>query len=137
MNLPDKNKLLFNFSRCSNWEEKYLYIIELGRLLPPFPATMRTLDYLIPGCQSQVWITISIDEKSVIKLDGDSNAAIVKGLIATVFILYQGLTLAEIISFDAGPFFSKLALTQHLTLSRSHGLEAIVWAIRSQANALL
>lgn len=134
-NLPDKEKLLRNFSRCGNWEEKYLHIIELGGHLPPLPAGMRTPDHLIAGCQSQVWIVLAAEAKGRGHLYGDSDAAIVKGLIAIVFILYQGLTPAEIVAYDVRPFFDALALTQHLTPSRSQGLEAMVRGIRAQAAA--
>lgn len=135
--LLDKDKLLHNFSRCKSWEEKYLYIIELGNYLPPLPDKVRIPEHLIPGCQSQVWIVMIADDNGDIKIYGDSNASIVKGLIATVFILYKGLTLAEVTELDVYPFFHRLALTQHLTSSRSQGLESIVRAIRLQAAAFL
>ncbi|MCR3755506.1 MAG: sulfur acceptor for SufS cysteine desulfurase [Sodalis sp. Psp] len=135
-NLPDKDKLLHNFSRCNNWEEKYLYIIELGDHLPPLLTDMRTPDHLVSGCQSQVWIIMIVDENGDVQLYGDSDAVIVKGLIAMVFILYQGLTLEEICALDVRPFFNALALTQYLTPSRSQGLEAMVHGIRAQAVAL-
>lgn len=134
-NLPDKDKLLRNFSRCGNWEEKYLYIIELGGHLPLLPAGMRTADHLIAGCQSQVWIVMAADDNRHVKLYGDSDAAIVKGLIAMVFILYHGMTPAEIVTYDVRPFFDSLALAQHLTPSRSQGLEAMVRGIRAKAAA--
>lgn len=134
--LPDKDKLLRNFARCSNWEEKYLYIIELGALLAPLPAEQRNADNLIAGCQSQVWIRLSLDADGQVVMQGDSDAAIVKGLIATVFILYQHLAPEAIIGLDVRPFFNELALTQHLTPSRSQGLEAMVRGIRTRAAAL-
>lgn len=136
-NLPNKDKLLHNFSRCGNWEEKYLYIIELGNHLAPLQANMRIPDHLIAGCQSQVWIILVSDNNGSIRLYGDSDAAIVKGLIAIIFILYQDMTPMEILTYDVRPFFSALALTQHLTPSRSQGLEAIVRVIRTQAAAQL
>lgn len=131
--LPDKEKLLRNFSRCGNWEEKYMYIIELGAQLPPLPDAARGAENLIAGCQSQVWIVVSRDHAGNVLLLGDSDAAIVKGLIATVFILYQGLTPQEIMTLDVRPFFNELALGQHLTPSRSQGLEAMVRGIRAKA----
>lgn len=134
-NLLDKDKLLRNFSRCGNWEEKYLYIIEQGGQLPPLSAEMRTPANLIAGCQSQVWIVLSAQDDGSVQLYGDSDAAIVKGLIAMVFILYQGLTPVELVAYDVRPFFEALALTQHLTPSRSQGLEAMVRGIRAQAAA--
>ncbi|MFZ1874987.1 MAG: cysteine desulfuration protein SufE [Chania sp.] len=132
-NLPDKDKLVRNFSRCLNWEEKYLYVIELGSQLPPLAATDRQAENLIAGCQSQVWIALRKQAKGEIEFHGDSDAAIVKGLLAVVFILYHQLTPQQIIDLDVRPFFAELALSQHLTPSRAQGLEAMIRAIRSKA----
>ena len=131
--LPDKEKLVRNFNRCANWEEKYLYIIELGQRLPVLSAEAHNADNLIQGCQSQVWIVMQRNDEGVIELTGDSDAAIVKGLIAIVFALYQQMTPQDIVAFDVRPWFEKLALTQHLTPSRSQGLEAMIRAIRTKA----
>lgn len=131
--LPDKEKLLKNFSRCANWEEKYLYIIELGGRLPELPEAEHKPENIIQGCQSQVWIVMHQQSDGVITLEGDSDAAIVKGLIAVVFILYQQMTAQDIVAFDVRPWFEKLALAQHLTPSRSQGLEAMIRSIRTKA----
>lgn len=131
--LPDKEKLVRNFNRCANWEEKYLYIIELGQRLPALSAEAHNADNLIQGCQSQVWIVMQRNDEGTIELTGDSDAAIVKGLIAIVFALYQQMTPQDIVAFDVRPWFEKLALTQHLTPSRSQGLEAMIRAIRTKA----
>ncbi|WOA54984.1 cysteine desulfuration protein SufE [Dickeya solani] len=135
--LPDPQKLLRNFSRCSNWEEKYLYIIELGAGLAPLNDAQRQDGNRVSGCQSQVWIDLVSDEQGKVVLHGDSDAAIVKGLIAIVFSLYQGLSAREIVEQDVRPFFASLALTQHLTPSRSQGLEAMLRAVRARAAALV
>ncbi|MCC3870520.1 aminotransferase class V-fold PLP-dependent enzyme, partial [Terrisporobacter mayombei] len=82
--LPDKEKLLRNFLRCANWEEKYLYIIELGQRLPELRDEDRSPKNSIQGCQSQVWIVMRQNAQGIIELQGDSDAAIVKGLIAVV-----------------------------------------------------
>lgn len=132
--LPDKEKLLRNFSRCANWEEKYLYIIELGQRLAPLPDEEHSPQNIIQGCQSQVWIVMERTPDGLMTLRGDSDAAIVKGLIAVVFILYTGMSAADIAEFDVRPWFEKMALTQHLTPSRSQGLEAMIRAIRAQAH---
>ncbi|MFM1201432.1 cysteine desulfuration protein SufE [Yersinia enterocolitica] len=134
--LPDKDKLIRNFSRCLNWEEKYLYVIELGTQLPSLTEQQRQPDNLISGCQSQVWIAMSTSTEGKVVFSGDSDAAIVKGLVAVVFILYQGLTPQQIIDLDVRPFFADLALSQHLTPSRSQGLEAMIRAIRAKAAVL-
>ncbi|MBM3070854.1 cysteine desulfuration protein SufE [Enterobacter sp. RHBSTW-00994] len=134
--LPDKEKLLRNFGRCANWEEKYLYIIELGQRLPALSEEAHNPDNIIQGCQSQVWIVMHQNEEGAIELEGDSDAAIVKGLIAVVFILYHQMSSQDIAAFDVRPWFEKMALTQHLTPSRSQGLEAMIRAIRTKAAIL-
>jgi cysteine desulfuration protein SufE len=131
--LPDRDKLLRNFARCANWEEKYLYIIELGQRLPALNDEAHSPENIIQGCQSQVWIVMRRNDDGVMELAGDSDAAIVKGLIAIVFILYQQMTAQDIVAFDVRPWFEKMSLTQHLTPSRSQGLEAMIRAIRSKA----
>lgn len=134
--LPDKEKLLRNFQRCANWEEKYLYIIELGQRLPTLAESDRVAEHKIEGCQSQVWIVMRQNPQGIIELQGDSDAAIVKGLIAVVFILYHQMTPQDMVNFDVRPWFEKMALAQHLTPSRSQGLEAMIRAIRTKAATL-
>ncbi|BDG84803.1 cysteine desulfuration protein SufE [Citrobacter koseri] len=134
--LPDKERLLRNFQRCANWEEKYLYIIVLGQRLAELNEQDRRPENSIQGCQSQVWIVMRQNADGVIELQGDSDAAIVKGLIAIVFILYHQMTPQDIVNFDVRPWFEKMALTQHLTPSRSQGLEAMIRAIRARAATL-
>ena len=131
--LPDKDKLLRNFNRCANWEEKYLYIIELGQRLAPLAPEQYVAKNIMQGCQSQVWIVMGRDEQGRITLQGDSDAAIVKGLIAIVFILYDGMNAADVLAFEVRPWFEQMALAQHLTPSRSQGLEAMIRAIRTRA----
>ncbi|EAX5269562.1 cysteine desulfuration protein SufE [Salmonella enterica] len=134
--LPDKEKLLRNFTRCANWEEKYLYIIELGQRLAELNPQDRNPQNTIHGCQSQVWIVMRRNANGIIELQGDSDAAIVKGLMAVVFILYHQMTAQDIVHFDVRPWFEKMALKQHLTPSRSQGLEAMIRAIRAKAATL-
>lgn len=135
-NLPEKEKLVRNFNRCANWEEKYLYIIELGAKLPESSESLHQPEYVISGCQSQVWIRMTPQADGTMAFEGDSDAAIVKGLIAVVFSLYQGLKPQEILELDVRHWFAELALTQHLTPTRSQGLEAMIRAIRHNAQQL-
>jgi cysteine desulfuration protein SufE len=132
--LPDRDKLLRNFLRCTNWEEKYLYMIELGQRLEPLSPAEHSAENIIQGCQSQVWIVMEQGEDGIMTLRGDSDAAIVKGLIAIVFILYHQMTAKDIVAFDVRPWFEKMSLTQHLTPSRLQGLEAMIRAIRTKAD---
>ncbi len=135
-NLPEKEKLVRNFNRCANWEEKYLYIIELGAKLPESSESLHQPEHVISGCQSQVWIRMTPQADGSMAFEGDSDAAIVKGLIAVVFSLYQGLKPQEILELDVRHWFAELALTQHLTPTRSQGLEAMIRAIRHNAQQL-
>ncbi|WHL24762.1 MAG: SufE family protein [Candidatus Blochmannia vicinus] len=137
---PTKAQLLRNFLSCINWEERYMYIIHLGKLLPDFPTNMRIKKHLISGCQSQTWIALThsiILHNNLIKLHGYSDSAIVKGIITIIFSLYQGLSLQEAINIDIKPFLiDQLQLKQNLTISRSQGIYLILNSIHSQANAL-
>ncbi len=137
LNLPDKEKLARNFSRCLNWEEKYLYVMELGEKLPRLNNIDKQPSNLISDCQSRVWIVMTSDDLGRVKFYGDSDTVLVKGLLAMVFILYNLLTPQQIIDLDVRPFFSELALSQHLTPLRSQGVESMIRAIRRQATELL
>jgi len=131
--LPDENKLLHNFSRCQNWEERYLYLIELGEKLLPLSDRQKQVKNQVSGCQSQVWIVMELDSDGRIQFAGDSDAAIVKGLIALVIIIFQNKTGQQILTTDSKTFFQKLSLEQHLTPSRSQGLHAMIRTIRQRA----
>lgn len=148
-NFPKKTQLLLNFLSCTSWEEKYIYIIDLGKLLPKFPTNIRTKkEFLISECQSQTWIALtipfsknnnqhfSIHQINIIKLHGDSDSSIVKGLITIIFGLYQELTLQEMIDFNPRPFFEQLQLQQNLTTSRSQGIHTILRSIHIQSKNL-
>ncbi|MFP3029188.1 MAG: cysteine desulfuration protein SufE [Arsenophonus sp.] len=134
--LPDENKLLRNFLRCQTWEERYLYLIELGEKLLPLSKKQKQVKNQISGCQSQVWIVMETNSCGRIQFAGDSDAAIVKGLIALVIILFQNKTGQQILTTDSKAFFQKLSLEQHLTPSRSHGLHAMIRTIQQRAKKL-
>ncbi|CRK85435.1 Cysteine desulfuration protein SufE [Candidatus Providencia siddallii] len=135
--LPDKNTLLLNFSCCQNWEDKYLYIIELGYCLPKLNKTQKNNKNIILGCQSNVWIYMEKQLDETIFFTGDSDALIVKGLVAIVIILFQGKTVKQIISQDIQCYFKQLSLEKHLTPSRSQGLSAILHNILTRINTLI
>ncbi|MCT6952899.1 cysteine desulfuration protein SufE, partial [Salmonella enterica] len=108
----------------------------LGQRLAELNPQDRNPQNTIHGCQSRVWIVMRRNANGIIELQGDSDAAIVKGLMAVVFILYHQMTAQDIVYFDVRPWFEKMALTQHLTPSRSQGLEAMIRAIRAKAATL-
>lgn len=133
MELPEKKKLIFYFHECANWEEKYLYLIELGKNLSILPKKFYNNDYKIFGCQSQVWIVIKKNSNKTITFQGDSDTAIVKGLVALVFSIYKNMTIEEIIKFDIYTWIKKhISLTKNLSLSRSHGLQSIIQYIQNK-----
>jgi cysteine desulfuration protein SufE len=126
-----------DFEVLDDWEDKYRYVIELGRALPPFPEPARTDANKVRGCASQVWLLTEIDPATkVMTFRGDSDAHIVKGLIAILLTLLSGKTSAEILSADPMAEFAKLGLAEHLTPQRSNGLASMVARIKADASLL-
>lgn len=127
-----------DFALLDDWEDRYRYVIELGRQLPEFPEQFRTDKNKVRGCASQVWIAThptDSDGQQRLHFDGDSDAHIVRGLIAIVFALYQDATPAEILAGDAQAVFTELGLAEHLTQQRSNGLASMIARIRNDATA--
>lgn len=115
-----------------SWEDRYKYIIELGRELPPMAAELHTEDRLVRGCQSQVWIDTAL-ENGRLQLLADSDAFIVKGLLGLVLAAYNNRTPAEILAFDIDAYFQQLELLRHLSATRGNGLRAMVQRIQDIA----
>jgi cysteine desulfuration protein SufE len=125
-----------DFSYLEDWEDRYKHVIELGRALPAMPDALKTAATKVSGCASQVWIHSRVEdtaEGSKLLLIGDSDALIVKGLIAIAFLIYAPLTVAEITELDAVPIFAELGLKDHLTPQRSNGLASMVARIKADA----
>jgi cysteine desulfuration protein SufE len=132
--------ILADFELLDDWEDRYRYVIELGRRLEPLPETERSAANKVQGCVSQVWLATHVDQADGIArltFIGDSDAHIVRGLIAILFALYSGKTAKDILATDAGGKLSLLHLKEHLTPQRSNGLMAMVKRIRSDAEAAL
>ncbi|MFN0218065.1 MAG: SufE family protein [Hyphomicrobium sp.] len=124
-----------DFALLDDWEDRYRYVIELGRALPALPDELRTDVNKVRGCASQVWLATARDSEGM-TMQGSSDAMIVQGLIAILFAIYEGKTAAEISTFDAQKVFADLDLKEHLTPQRSNGLAAMVERIRADARAL-
>jgi cysteine desulfuration protein SufE len=129
------DELVESFAALGEWEERYRYLIELGRKLPPLPDAERTEAHKVRGCMSQVWLgsTLQRGPPPRLELRGDSDAHIVKGLIALLFKLYSGRTPAEILALDARSVFERLGLETHITMNRRNGFYAMVERIRALA----
>jgi len=133
------NEILDNFALLDEWDDRYRYIIELGRGLSPLPEQARNDRNKVQGCASQVWLETTIRPNGAggpaLTFVGDSDAHIVRGLIAILFALYSGKTAKDILSLDPFSTFDKLGLREHLTPQRSNGLRSMVNRIRAEANA--
>jgi cysteine desulfuration protein SufE len=124
------------FDLLGDWEERYRYVIELGRDLEPLSDAERSDANKVRGCASQVWLVTEPQTDGTVKFRGDSDAHIVSGLIALVLRLYSGQTPADILAFDAKAAFDKLGLSGALSSQRSNGLASMVARIRRDAEAL-
>ena len=112
-----------------NWEDRYRYMIDLGKEMPSMDVSLRSDDKIVPGCQSQVWIDYKIENDHFI-FQVDSDALIVKGLLAIVMAAYQMKTGQEILEFDIENYFTQLDLIKHLSPTRGNGLQAMVQKIK-------
>ena len=115
-----------------SWEDRYKYIIDLGKELPELDASQRTDENLVRGCQSQVWL-VGHRVGDRLYFDADSDAFIVKGLLAVVLAAYNGKRAEEIRAFDIEDYFSRLNLLKHLSVTRGNGLRAMVQRIQAAA----
>ena len=124
--------LIENFTLFDDWEERYRYIIELGKDLPPMDEALKVPAHKVEGCTSQVWMVIH-NEEGVFTFLADSDAHIVKGLIAILMAAYYGQQLEDIATIDVESLFSKLGLDQHLSPNRRNGFFSMVERIRESA----
>jgi cysteine desulfuration protein SufE len=134
------DEILADFELLDDWEDRYRYVIELGRRLEPLPEADRSPANKVQGCVSQVWLSTRVDRSGNIprlSFIGDSDAHIVRGLIAILFSLYSDKTADEIARIDAGERLGLLHLNEHLTPQRSNGLMAMVKRIRTDAELAL
>lgn len=130
-----------NFALLDEWDDRYRYVIELGRMLEPLPDAEHSPQNKVQGCVSQVWLSKRVDRGSgnglVLKYRGDSDAHIVRGLIAILLTLYSGRTPQHILDTDAVEVFDEFGFREHLTPQRSNGLRSMVERIRSDAREAL
>ena len=130
-----------DFAVLDEWEDRYRYVIELGRALPPLPEPLRTDANKVRGCASQVWLLTHVKPDGAggpqLTFEGDSDAHIVRGLVAILFALYSGKRAKEILAIDPEAVFEKLGLRENLTPQRSNGFAAMVARIKADATAAM
>lgn len=131
-----------NFDLLDDWEDRYRYVIELGRMLPPLDDALKTEATKVRGCASQVWLVArrlpaGPQGRARLVFQGDSDAHIVRGLVAILLDAIDGLDAAEILALDLSGIFAGLGLAENLTPQRSNGLSSMIARIRSDAAAAL
>ena len=126
-------EIVEDFEFIEDWEERYRYVIEQGKSMDPLDDALKVPATKVDGCASQVWLHPKIDG-NVMYFDGDSDAMIVRGLIAVLRKLYNGLTLDEVLAVDARAEFARLGLNDHLSSQRSNGLKAMIERVRLVAS---
>jgi len=133
--------IIDNFALLDEWDDRYRYVIELGRTLPPLAEAAHTEANKVRGCASQVWLVTHVKPDGamgpVLSFEGDSDAHIVRGLVAILFALYSGRRAREILDIDALAIFDRIGLRENLTPQRSNGLRSMVERIRAEAKAAL
>jgi cysteine desulfuration protein SufE len=139
--MADIDEILDNFSVLDDWDDRYRYLIELGRELPPLPDAAHNDANKVQGCASQVWLDTTVEPNGAggpsLTFVGDSDAHIVRGLIAVLFAIYSGKTAKHILATDAVKMFEDMGLREHLTPQRSNGFRSMVERIRADARTAL
>ena len=128
-------EIIDDFAFLEEWEDRYRYVIELGKALPDLPEDRRTTENKVQGCASQVWLVSHTEGGAdpVMTFEGDSDAHIVRGLVAIVLTIYSGRRASEIAALDAIDTFNTIGLVEHLSSQRANGLRSMVRRIREEA----
>jgi cysteine desulfuration protein SufE len=122
------------FNSIANWEDRYKHLIEMGKNLPAMLPELKTEENKVKGCQSQVWLSVKLNEDKTLHFFADSDALIVKGLVALLLSVYQDLTPTEILQTPP-QFLKELGLESHLSPSRANGLQSMLKQIQYYATA--
>jgi cysteine desulfuration protein SufE len=139
--MPDIEEIIDNFTVLDDWDDRYRYLIELGRDLPPLAEAAHNDANKVQGCASQVWLDTRVRRDGaagpVLTFVGDSDAHIVRGLIAVLFAIFSGKHAKDILATDAQALFERIGLREHLTPQRSNGFRSMVERIRADARGAL
>jgi cysteine desulfuration protein SufE len=129
------NEMIDDFGFLEDWEDRMRYVIELGKALPDLPDADKTAENKVQGCASQVWLSVSSGDGAdpVMHFRGDSDAFIVRGLVAIVLEAYSEKKASDVVAFDALDLFKQIGLLEHLTAQRANGLRSMIQRIREEA----
>jgi len=131
---PDFEEIVEDFEFLEDWEDRYRFVIDMGKAMDPLPDALKAPATKVDGCASQVWLHPTVSG-GVFSFDGESDAMIVRGLVAVLRKLYNGLTLKEVLAVDAHGEMARLGLNDHLSAQRSNGVRAMIERIRLVASA--
>ncbi len=139
MTMPGYDEIAENLAVLDDWEERYAYVIQIGKALPPLPEELRTEANRVQGCASQVWLATDRGEGAdpVLTFRGDSDALIVRGLVALAVAINSGKKASDVAATDTVAIFDQLGLKAHLSSQRSNGLRSMVARIKRDAEAAL
>lgn len=129
-------ELLSEYEELADWEEQCDFLIDIGRELPPLPESLKIDANIVHGCQSRVWLIVDLDEHHtppVVSLQADSDAMIVRGLIAVLLAAYQDKSPEQVLSTDIQALFERMGLNRHLSSTRRNGLHGMVERVRKRA----
>lgn len=135
MSLPNTDELIENFSFFDDWEDRYSYLIDLGEQLPPMDDAFKVDLNFVKGCTSKVWMVGHFNDTNQLELIADSDAKIVRGLIAVLVCIYAGKTKAEINTTNINDIFAQLGLEAHLSPNRRNGFYAMVGRVEALAQS--
>jgi cysteine desulfuration protein SufE len=130
---PDFEEIVEDFEFLEDWEDRYRFVIDMGKAMDPLPDALKAPATKVDGCASQVWLHPTVAD-GVLNFDGESDAMIVRGLVAVLRKLYNGLTLEEVLAVDAHGEMARLGLNDHLSAQRSNGVRAMIERIRLVAS---
>lgn len=136
MTLPSQQEIVDDIAFFDDWEQRYQYIIDLGKSIPILDQQLKTDELLVPGCQSKLWLLSQLKD-GVMQFQAASDAIIVNGLLAIVLAAYQKQTPTQILAFDIDSYLKSLDLEQHISPTRGNGLRAIVGKIQAVAKTQL
>lgn len=139
MTLPQNiQDMVDDFAFLDDWEDRYMHVIDMGKQLPVLEPALKTESTKVKGCVSQVWLITQFNNTNkTLNFQGDSDAHIVKGLVAIVLEIFSDRTAKEITDLDPNAILGQLGLAEHLSPQRSNGLQAMIGRIKSEANARL
>ncbi|WP_213608428.1 SufE family protein [Pseudoalteromonas sp.] len=134
MSLPTRDDIIDDMAFFDDWEQRYQYIIDLGKSISRIDENEKTDENVVKGCQSKVWLISNLDD-GILYFKADSDAVIINGLLALVMVVFNNKTPKDILAVDIDEYFKQLDLERHITPSRGNGLKAIVAKIQAIANS--